>query len=254
MPDLLIELFSEEIPARMQAQAAQDLRRLITDGLVEAGLTYAHAAAFATPRNLANVFNDTSLLLILALGQMVVILTRSIDLSMASNLCFSGMAAAMLNAAHPNIPILLIILIAVFVGTLALTGCTAATEASHPTDGVWGYVAAAGDAQLEISGAASADEVVVDRVLSPGDAWLVVHLDDDGKPGMRVGLQHVDEGESLDVAVALEDVSTEKLIVAVHADKGAEGEFDFSMDDPSGSPDRPYFVDGSELAVVVDVE
>lgn len=53
MPDLLLELFSEEIPARMQAKAAADLRRLVTDGLVERGLTYAHAAAFATPRRLA---------------------------------------------------------------------------------------------------------------------------------------------------------------------------------------------------------
>ncbi|MRX50633.1 glycine--tRNA ligase subunit beta [Paracoccus sp. S-4012] len=53
MPDLLIELFSEEIPARMQARAAADLKRLVTDGLVEAGLTYASAGAFATPRRLA---------------------------------------------------------------------------------------------------------------------------------------------------------------------------------------------------------
>ncbi|MFA5581272.1 MAG: glycine--tRNA ligase subunit beta [Paracoccaceae bacterium] len=52
MPDLLIELFSEEIPARMQARAADDLKRLITDGLVEAGLTYAAAGAFSTPRRL----------------------------------------------------------------------------------------------------------------------------------------------------------------------------------------------------------
>lgn len=52
MPDLLLELFSEEIPARMQPRAAEDLRRLVTDGLVERGLTYAHAAAFATPRRL----------------------------------------------------------------------------------------------------------------------------------------------------------------------------------------------------------
>ena len=52
MPDLLLELFSEEIPARMQPQAADDLRRLVTDGLVARGLTYAHAAAFATPRRL----------------------------------------------------------------------------------------------------------------------------------------------------------------------------------------------------------
>ena len=50
--DLLIELFSEEIPARMQPRAREDLRRLITDGLVEAGLTYVSAGAFSTPRRL----------------------------------------------------------------------------------------------------------------------------------------------------------------------------------------------------------
>ncbi len=52
MPDLLIELFSEEIPARMQARAAEDLKKKVTDGLVEAGLTYAHARAYSTPRRL----------------------------------------------------------------------------------------------------------------------------------------------------------------------------------------------------------
>ena len=45
MPDLLIELFSEEIPARMQARAAEDLKKRVTDGLVEAGLTYAGASS-----------------------------------------------------------------------------------------------------------------------------------------------------------------------------------------------------------------
>ncbi len=53
MPDLLLELFSEEIPARMQAKAAEDLRRLVTEGLVESGLTYAQATAYPTPRRLA---------------------------------------------------------------------------------------------------------------------------------------------------------------------------------------------------------
>src|SRR6056297_414577 len=52
MPDLLIELFSEEIPARMQRRAAEDLKTKMTNGLVEAGLTYAHAQAFSTPRRL----------------------------------------------------------------------------------------------------------------------------------------------------------------------------------------------------------
>ena len=52
MPDLLLELFSEEIPARMQRQAAEDLRKLVTNALVDAGLTYEGAQAFATPRRL----------------------------------------------------------------------------------------------------------------------------------------------------------------------------------------------------------
>ncbi|MBW7960731.1 glycine--tRNA ligase subunit beta [Bradyrhizobium sp. BR 10261] len=53
MPELLLELFSEEIPARMQAKAADDLRRLVTDKLVAEGLVYEGAKAFATPRRLA---------------------------------------------------------------------------------------------------------------------------------------------------------------------------------------------------------
>src|SRR4030088_649941 len=52
MTDLLLELFSEEIPARMQAKAADDLRRMVTDKLVAEGLVYEGAKAFATPRRL----------------------------------------------------------------------------------------------------------------------------------------------------------------------------------------------------------
>lgn len=53
MPDLLLELFCEEIPARMQRQAAEHLKKKITDGLVDAGLTYEGAKAFWTPRRLS---------------------------------------------------------------------------------------------------------------------------------------------------------------------------------------------------------
>src|SRR5436305_2706841 len=52
MPDLLLELFSEEIPARMQAKAADDLKKMVTDRLVDAGLVYEGARAFVTPRRL----------------------------------------------------------------------------------------------------------------------------------------------------------------------------------------------------------
>jgi glycyl-tRNA synthetase beta chain len=53
MPDLLLELRSEEIPARMQRKAAEDLKKMVTDGLVDAGLTYEAARAYWTPRRLA---------------------------------------------------------------------------------------------------------------------------------------------------------------------------------------------------------
>src|SRR5262245_19929094 len=53
MPDLLLEFFSEEIPARMQSRAAEDLKSLVTDGLLKAGLLFEGAKALATPRRLA---------------------------------------------------------------------------------------------------------------------------------------------------------------------------------------------------------
>src|ERR1700694_1261381 len=53
MPDLLLELFSEEIPARMQARAIEDLQKHVTGRLVDAGLTYGGAQGFVTPRRLA---------------------------------------------------------------------------------------------------------------------------------------------------------------------------------------------------------
>ena len=71
---------------------------------------------FAAPSNLANVFNDTAILIMLALGQMAVILTKSIDLSVAANLALNGMVAAMLNAAFPGIPIPALIVLVIGLG------------------------------------------------------------------------------------------------------------------------------------------
>jgi rhamnose transport system permease protein len=71
---------------------------------------------FIEPGNLLTVFNDTSILMMLALGQMAVILTRCIDLSMASNLALTGMIVAMVNAAFPFIPVPLLILGCLVVG------------------------------------------------------------------------------------------------------------------------------------------
>ncbi len=76
------------------------------------------APGFATPGNLANIFNDTSILIILALGQMTVILTKSIDLSVAANLAFTGMAVAMMDAAYPGMPLALLVILAVGIGAV----------------------------------------------------------------------------------------------------------------------------------------
>jgi rhamnose transport system permease protein len=72
--------------------------------------------AFVRPTNLANVFNDTSPLMILAIGQMIVILTKCIDLSVAANLAFCGMVAALMNGA--GVPLALILLGVVVLGAV----------------------------------------------------------------------------------------------------------------------------------------
>jgi rhamnose transport system permease protein len=71
---------------------------------------------YSAPSNLSEIFNDTSILIILALGQMVVILSRCIDLSVASNLALTGMIVAMINSTHPEFPVLLLPLIAAGAG------------------------------------------------------------------------------------------------------------------------------------------
>lgn len=73
---------------------------------------------FVAPDNLVRVFTDTSPLLILALGQSVVILTRCIDLSVAANLALTGMVCAMLNAAAPDLPVVVILAVALALGAL----------------------------------------------------------------------------------------------------------------------------------------
>jgi len=73
---------------------------------------------FLALSNLLGVYNDTSILIILALGQMLVIITRCIDLSVAANVAFTGMVVATINNLYPAFPVPLIILIGAFLGTL----------------------------------------------------------------------------------------------------------------------------------------
>jgi len=80
------------------------------------GVVAVRFPAFVRPANLVNVFNDTSPLILLAIGQMIVILTKCIDLSVAATLALCGMVAALLNGA--GVPLGLILLLVVTLGAL----------------------------------------------------------------------------------------------------------------------------------------
>jgi hypothetical protein len=146
------------------------------------------------------------------------------------------------------------VLVALASTVLISAGCMSSKPAATDTSKVWGYVAAPDKAQLEVvENQNGVDTLVVKRVLAPADSWVVVHADMDGKPGMRVGLTHVKKGETLDVKVPLKNLTTPKVIVALHADKGTPEKFDFDMMNKEMSLDRPFFVNGAELAKVATV-
>ena len=73
---------------------------------------------FISLSNSVSIFNDTSILIMLALGQMLVILTRCIDLSVAANVAFTGMFVAMVNQYSPEFPMALLIFLSLFIGAL----------------------------------------------------------------------------------------------------------------------------------------
>ena len=95
---------------RDTAFAALTLLLLVAVTLVHPG--------FAAPRNLAAVLDDTSILIMLALGQMLVILVRGIDLSVAANLALCGMLSALFNRAFPDAGVLPAVAVAIVAGTI----------------------------------------------------------------------------------------------------------------------------------------
>jgi len=97
--------------------ASRELLLLVAIGLLLV-LIASRFPAFVAPANLADVFNDTSPLILLAIGQMIVILTKCIDLSVAANLALTGMVVSLINIAAPGLPIILIVLIAIGFGAI----------------------------------------------------------------------------------------------------------------------------------------
>jgi hypothetical protein len=146
----------------------------------------------------------------------------------------------------------------IMLAVLLLAASTVYAFANAPEGGsmgVWGYVANSRQASLDVAERQTGTgELIVQRVAAPQDAWVVVHLDDQGMPGERVGLQHISGGVSEDVRVKLDGTSGKDVIVAVHADKGTPSTFDFDMENKTTSPDRPFFVNGKELAAEVTIE
>ncbi|MEI4894137.1 ABC transporter permease, partial [Klebsiella pneumoniae] len=82
------------------------------------GAIGSRAPSFVSPGNLVEMFNDTAILIILALGQMMVLLTKGIDLSMAANLALTGMIVALINAHYPGIPVVALLALATLLGLL----------------------------------------------------------------------------------------------------------------------------------------
>ena len=81
-------------------------------------LVTSRAPGFIKPENISRIVNDTSILIIVAIGQFFVILTGGIDLSVGSTIAFSGMAAAMMNQYNPGIPVLIVLLAGIAIGTV----------------------------------------------------------------------------------------------------------------------------------------
>jgi hypothetical protein len=126
-----------------------------------------------------------------------------------------------------------------------------ATVVGARTGEVMGYVARKGDASISAEDqTATAGSAVVAKVVAPAPSWVIVHLDaGGGKPGKRIGYVHVDKGVTTEVKVPLDAGKlTPELLVAVHADRGEAGALEFDMEAKEKGPDKPYFVDGKEVA------
>lgn len=160
--------------------------------------------------------------------------------------------------------------------TLAMAGCAPQAEEPEPREPAEETQTQEPTVTLKATISVSdqqgaSDRITVDRVVAPQGGWLVVHLDDNGKPGKRIGLQQLPAGETSSVQVTIDPGGsrlTDRLIVAVHTDTGQIGTFEFDPEkfdqameaapegqEPSleGITDPPYFVGGKEAATMFRV-
>lgn len=130
-----------------------------------------------------------------------------------------------------------------------------ATVAGARMGDIMGVIVRKGDASVQVPDQVGIKRRLrVSRVVAPTDSWIVVHLDEDGMPGKRIGVAKVKAGETRDSVVKLANAMlTPNVLVAVHIDRGVAGKFEFDMGDKESSPDKPYLVEGSEVAMQVKV-
>jgi hypothetical protein len=116
-----------------------------------------------------------------------------------------------------------------------------------------GVIAAPGSAAIEAKDQVGPpDRVAVQSVVAPGDSWVVAYIaGPNGTPGERVGMARVGAGESRDVVVQLSAhvAMSQKLVLVLHADRGVRGLLEFDPARFESSPDKPYYVEGSEVLV-----
>jgi hypothetical protein len=143
--------------------------------------------------------------------------------------------------------------VAVVVGIFAAIGVAVwAYAASREPAPMTGVVVARGKAALDVSDQQLvAGEVRMDRVLAPADSWVVVTSESaTGSAPIPVGMTHVTAGETRDLRVALEPGTdpAKAQTVTLHVDRGIPGRFEFDASRFESSPDKPYYVGGSELS------
>ena len=141
------------------------------------------------------------------------------------------------------------------IAVLASAGCSATTKQPvTPESTTFGIVASPGKVQLDVAqNQYGVEQLTVKRVVVPSDGFIVVNSDVNGRPGDQLGALFVAKGESLDLAVPLENLTTPKVIVSLYADRGALGTFDYNPLDKQSSADRPFIVSGKEVSTGVAV-
>jgi hypothetical protein len=135
---------------------------------------------------------------------------------------------------------------------MTLGGCATSSQGQADQGPVWGFVAAGKNAQLVVDRQKSTVlAVTLSKVVAPETVWVCAYEDEAGELGRMVGQVRVRRGVTSSVEIPLDPLKSDKVYVLMHADRGIPNVFEFDEQQKEDSPDRPIFVDGSELGAPV---